>query len=133
MYVVFHLNIQGQITGKELLQKSGGTGVSPQGVTFAGFQIEVTDQIVVCAQGLDQFLVAAFLAKLFLPFPLLLGGAVQKETLVKQLAVFLHQLHISHHMEDFPIGVVDPVLHTDAVPRLFQRLDGAQQFLPVLL
>ena len=125
LYVVFHMDVQGQIPGEKLLQKPGGTGVGPQGVALAGFQIKVTDQIVVCAQGLDQLLVAALRAELFFLLPLLLGGAVQEEALIEQFSVFLNQLDIAHYVENVPVGVPDPVHHADAVPRVFQGFDGA--------
>ena len=68
---------------------------------------------------------AALRAELFFLLPLLLGGAVQEEALIEQFAVFLNQLDIAHYVENVPVGVPDPVLHADAVPRVFQGFDGA--------
>ena len=72
-------------------------------------------------------------AQLLLALLLLLCGTVQQETLVKQFAAFLNQLHVAHHMENMPVGMPDPVLHADAVSRVFQRFNGGQQPVPVLI
>ena len=124
--------VQGQLAGEHLLQKAGGTGVGPEGFALAGFQVEIADQIVIRAQGADQLLMATLLSALLLQLSLFLGGAVQEEALVEELAVLLHQLHVAHHVENLPVGMPDPVLHADAVLHVFQGLDAVQQLFPVL-
>ncbi len=133
LYVGLHVLVQGQLPGEELLQDASGTGIGPQGVSLAGLQVEIANQVIVRAQGPDQFLMAALFLELFLQLSLLLGGTVQEKALVEQLAVFLHELHIAHHVEEVPVVMPDPVFHADAVPHVNQGLDAAQQLLPVLL
>ncbi len=131
--IPLHRRFHGEFPGEKVIQNAEGAGVSTQGASLTAFQIEKTDQVEVCTQGLDQLLVAALLLKLFLPLLLFLGGAVQQKTLIEQFAVFHDQLYVAHHMENLSVGMTDPIFHADAVPRIFEGLDAVQQLFSVPL
>ena len=54
----------------------------------------------------------------------LLGGHVQQEPLVQQLAALLDKLHVAQDMYDISVPVLDPVFGADAVPHLLQGGDA---------
>ena len=128
-----HALLHHQFAGKEVLQDPVGTLMDAQRAAQAGGQIEIAHQIVVHAQGLDQFSLAALQLDPLLLLLQLLGRIVQQEPLEEQHAVLLHQLEVAQDMDDLPVAVLDPILHTGAVPHLLQALDDLLDDLLVLV
>ena len=131
--VLPHTFLHLQLPVKHLLQNTHGAVVHPKGFPDAGIQVKGADQAEINAQCLDQLRLAALLLHPRLVLPPLLGGAVQQEPLVKQLAVLLHQLDIAHNVEGFAVPVANLILNVDVVAHLAQACDAGVEPLPVLI
>ena len=133
LYVSLHALAEGMLAVKKGVQNLERTGVSPKRLAQPGVQVKEADQIVVGGQGLNQAVVPPLGLQPGLLLPLLLGGAVQQKTLVEQLAALPDQLDVAHDVEEVAVGVLNPVLHIDAVLLLTQGEDGVPQLWLVLI
>ena len=132
VYVACEAVFHGQFPRKKLIKYLVFTLVDPQGISSSGVQVKEADEVVIDTQRMDQLQLAFFT---FLPLGFLvkpLRRTVKEEALVEQFPVFLHELDISHDVQQISIVVLHAVCDIDAVTHILQGQDAPAEVIAVL-
>ena len=116
MYIHLHALVQRTCLGEYASEQSIVFVIVPQTHSLSRVQIIKADQIIIHTQRLNQLLLTPFL----LPLLILLLRAVQQKTLVKQLAVLLNELDVSHNVQQLAALMAHPIFHPYTVAVLLQ-------------
>ncbi len=101
----------------------------PQGPPLPSVQVEVANQVIVHAEGVNQL----HLPPAVLGFLLLLEGAVQQELLVEYFLILLDELKAAHDVQQGAVLVEDAIIQIGGIPHLFQGVELLLQLGAVLL
>ncbi len=121
--------LQNQLAGENGLQDVVRASAGPQGPPLPSVQVEVANQVIVHAEGVNQL----HLPPAVLGFLLLLEGAVQQELLVEYFLILLDELKAAHDVQQGAVLVEDAVIQIGGIPHLFQGVELLLQLGAVLL